>query len=170
MGIILGHAVSMVSIGSQDHHDRPSRDSRTLASSRLPSVLAVEIPLSWRPTEDRCGTARADPADERRKFLVGSAAHSWRVAQARLRGRSVQRREVYGPRSQGWRTFLRNHAPDIAAMDLFGVPTIGFDLLYVLVIVRLARRDLVRIDATPHPTAEHARSRRHSLGMRLRAT
>src|SRR5260370_7944359 len=59
-----------------------------------------------------------------------------------------------GPPSQGWRTFLRNHAPDIAAMDLFVVPTIGFNLLYVLVIVRLARRDLVWIDATPHPTAE----------------
>jgi hypothetical protein len=43
-----------------------------------------------------------------------------------------------GPPSQGWRTFLRNHAPDIAAMDLFVVPTIGFDLLYFLVIVRLA--------------------------------
>ena len=26
------------------------------------------------------------------------------------------------PPSQGWRTFLRNHAPDIAAMDLFVVP------------------------------------------------
>jgi hypothetical protein len=33
-----------------------------------------------------------------------------------------------GPPSQGWCTFLRNHAPDIAAMDLFVVPTIGFDL------------------------------------------
>src|SRR5262249_18297307 len=59
-----------------------------------------------------------------------------------------------GPPSQGWRTFLRNHAPDIAAMDLFVVPTIGFDLLYVLVIVRLARRDLVWINVTTHPTAE----------------
>jgi transposase InsO family protein len=59
-----------------------------------------------------------------------------------------------GPPSQGWRTFLRNYAPDIAAMDLFVVPTIGFDLLYGLVIVRLARRDLVWINATPHPTAE----------------
>ena len=36
-----------------------------------------------------------------------------------------------GPPSQGWRTFLRNHGSDIAAMDLFVVPTIGFDLLYV---------------------------------------
>jgi transposase InsO family protein len=59
-----------------------------------------------------------------------------------------------GPPSQGWRTFLRNHAPDIAAMDLFIVPTIGFDLLYVFVIVRLVRRDLVWINVTPHPTAE----------------
>src|SRR5262249_58762137 len=41
-----------------------------------------------------------------------------------------------GPPSQGWRTLLCNHASDIAAMDLFIVPTIGFDLLYALVIVR----------------------------------
>jgi hypothetical protein len=47
-----------------------------------------------------------------------------------------------GPSSQGWGAFLRNHASHIAAMDLFVVPTIGFSLLYVLVIVRLARRDL----------------------------
>jgi hypothetical protein len=59
-----------------------------------------------------------------------------------------------GPPSEGWRTFLRNHAPDIAAMDLFVVPTIGFDLLYAIVIVRLVRRDLVRINVTTHPTAE----------------
>src|SRR3981189_721210 len=59
-----------------------------------------------------------------------------------------------GPPSQGWRTFLRNHAPDIAAMDLFIVPTIGFRMLYCFVIVRLDRRDLVWINVTIHPTAE----------------
>jgi hypothetical protein len=59
-----------------------------------------------------------------------------------------------GPPSQGWRTFLRNHAPDIAAMDLFVVPTIGFDLLYVLVIIRLERRNHVWINVTPNPSAE----------------
>jgi transposase InsO family protein len=59
-----------------------------------------------------------------------------------------------GPRSQGWRTFLRNHAPDIAAMDLFVVPTIAFDPLYAFVIVRLDRRDLVWINVTANPTAE----------------
>ena len=59
-----------------------------------------------------------------------------------------------GPPTPGWRAFLRNHAPDIAAMDLFVAPTIGFDLLYVLVIVRLERRKLVWINVTAHPTAE----------------
>jgi hypothetical protein len=58
------------------------------------------------------------------------------------------------PPSQGWQTFLHNHAPDIAAMDLFVVPTIGFDLLYAFVIVRLDRRDLVWINVTATPTAE----------------
>jgi hypothetical protein len=53
-----------------------------------------------------------------------------------------------------WRTFLRNHAPDIAAMDLLIVPTIGFDLLYAFVIIRLDRRDLVWINVTTNPTAE----------------
>ena len=36
--------------------------------------------------------------------------------------------KLRGPPSQGWRTFLRNHAPDIAAMDLSVVPTFGFNL------------------------------------------
>src|SRR5258707_13410265 len=58
-----------------------------------------------------------------------------------------------GPSSQGWSTFLRNHAPDIAAMDFFVVPTIGFKLLYGFVIIRLYRRDLVWINVTTNPTA-----------------
>jgi hypothetical protein len=62
------------------------------------------------------------------------------VAQSSVAKYMVKRR---APPSQGWRTFLHNHGPDIAAMDLFIVPTIGFKLLYVLVIVRLGPRDLV---------------------------
>src|SRR5262249_24601050 len=49
---------------------------------------------------------------------------------------------------------VANQAPDIGAMDLFIVPTIGFDLLYGLVIVRLARRDLIWFNVTAHPTAD----------------
>jgi transposase InsO family protein len=73
------------------------------------------------------------------------------VAQSSVAKYMVKRR---GPPSQGWRTFLRNHAPDIAAMDLFVVPAIGFNLLYAFVIVRLGRRDLVWFNVTTNPTAE----------------
>src|SRR6266850_3437597 len=73
------------------------------------------------------------------------------VAQSSVAKYMVKRR---GPPSQGWRTFLHNHAPDIAAMDLFVVPTIGFDLLYAFIIVRLDRRGLVWINVTTNPTAE----------------
>src|SRR5882672_11131909 len=73
------------------------------------------------------------------------------VAQSSVAKYMVKRRR---PPSQGWRTFLRNHAPHIAAMDLFVVPTIGFRMLYGFVIVRLDRRDLVWINVTTHPTAE----------------
>jgi hypothetical protein len=73
------------------------------------------------------------------------------VAQSSVAKYMVKRR---GPPCQGWRTFLHNHAPDIAAMDLFVVPTIGFDLLYAFIIVRLDRRDLAWINVTTSPTAE----------------
>src|SRR3979411_2701243 len=73
------------------------------------------------------------------------------VAQSTVPTYMVKRR---GPPSQGWKTFLRNHAPDVAAMDLFVVPTIGFKLLYGFVIVRIDRRDLVWTNVTTNPTAE----------------
>ena len=58
------------------------------------------------------------------------------------------------PPSQGWKTFLRNHADGIAAMDLFVVPTISFRLLYGLLIVGHGRRQILWFGVTSHPTAE----------------
>ena len=58
-----------------------------------------------------------------------------------------------GP-SQTWKTFLRNHAAGIAAMDFLIVPTIGFKLLFVLVILRHQRRRLISLTVTINPTAE----------------
>ena len=54
------------------------------------------------------------------------------VAQSSVAKYMVKRR---GPPSQGWRTFLRNHAPDIAAMDLFIVPTLTFDRLFAFLVL-----------------------------------
>jgi hypothetical protein len=58
------------------------------------------------------------------------------------------------PPSQGWKTFLRNHADGIASMDLFVVPTVSFRLLYGLLILLHGRRQLLWLDVTAHPSAE----------------
>src|SRR3989441_2037825 len=58
------------------------------------------------------------------------------------------------PPSQGWKTFLRNHADGIASMDLFLVPTISFRLLYGFLILQHSRRELLWLAVTPHPSAE----------------
>jgi hypothetical protein len=58
------------------------------------------------------------------------------------------------PPSQGWKTFLRNHADGIASIDLFVVPTISFRLLYGLLILRHDRRRILLLGVTAHPTAE----------------
>jgi transposase InsO family protein len=58
------------------------------------------------------------------------------------------------PPSQGWRTFLHNHADGIASMDLFVVPTISFRLLYGLLILQHGRRQILWLGVTAHPTAE----------------
>src|SRR3977135_4620695 len=58
------------------------------------------------------------------------------------------------PSGQSWGTFLRNHMPHIAAIDLFVVPTIGFRLLYALVIVRLAPRAAFLTKVTAQLTAK----------------
>ena len=73
------------------------------------------------------------------------------VAQSTVAKYMVCRR---GPPSQSWATFLRNHAPRIAAVDLFVVPTLAFKILYCLVILSHDRRQLVSFGVTAHPTAD----------------
>jgi len=60
----------------------------------------------------------------------------------------------FWPPSQGWRTFLSNHADGIAAVDLFVLPTVAFQILYCLVILRHGRRFWMSFGVTSNPTAE----------------
>ncbi len=64
------------------------------------------------------------------------------------------RPEPTKPRSQTWTTFLNNHARDIVAADMFVVPTIRFQILYVFIILGPERRRLFFANVTAHPTAE----------------
>jgi hypothetical protein len=74
---------------------------------------------------------------------LGIAIGQTSVAKYMARGRGLP--------SQGWRTFLRNHADGLAEMDIFVVPTISFRLLYGLLILRHDRRRLLWLGATTHP-------------------
>jgi Integrase core domain len=70
------------------------------------------------------------------------------VGQTSVAKYMVKRR---GPPSQGWKTFLHNHADGIAAMDLFVVPTISFRLL---IDNGAWKTTILWLSVTAHPTAE----------------
>jgi transposase InsO family protein len=58
------------------------------------------------------------------------------------------------PPSQNWRTFLRNHAQTIAAIDLCVVPTLTFERLFAFLALGHCRRQLLWFEVTRYPTAE----------------
>jgi len=58
------------------------------------------------------------------------------------------------PTSPSWRTFLENHAKEIAAVDFFTVPTATFRVLYVFVVLAHDRRRMLHFNVTANPTAQ----------------
>ena len=60
------------------------------------------------------------------------------------------------PPSQTWKTFLQNHAEEIAAIDFFVVPTATFQLLYGFLVLRHERREVVHFAVTGNPSAAWA--------------
>jgi hypothetical protein len=76
------------------------------------------------------------------------------------------------PPSQGWKTFLVNHADGIASMDLFVVPTISFRLLYGFLILLHARQERLWLGEPriQRPSGLRSRSLRHLAGGMRRDT
>jgi len=77
--------------------------------------------------------------------LLGYKVAESTVAKYRVRARK--------PPSQTWKSFLRNHANEIVAIDFFVVPTVTFNILYGFVVLLHNRRQVVHFNATTHPTA-----------------
>ena len=73
------------------------------------------------------------------------------IAESTVSKYMIRRR---GPPSQTWRTFLRNHADAIAAIDLCVVPTLTFECLFAFLVLGHGRRQLLWFAVTRHPTAE----------------
>jgi len=79
-------------------------------------------------------------------LMLGFEVAQSTVSKYMVRGRN--------PPSQTWKTFLRNHAQAIAAIDMCVVPTLTFDLLFAFLVLGHGRRQLLWIEVTRHPTAE----------------
>jgi putative transposase len=54
--------------------------------------------------------------------------------------------------SPTWRSFLRNHITDIAAVDMFAVATATFRTLYTVIVLDHHRRRVIHFDVTQKPT------------------
>ena len=79
-------------------------------------------------------------------LMLGFEVAQSTVSKYMMRGRR--------PPSQSWKTFLRNHAHAIAAVDLCIVSTVTFERLFAFLVVGHGRRQLLWIEVTRHPTAE----------------
>jgi transposase InsO family protein len=133
-------------------HDHP------VASGGLPPVLALEVSFSrWAPKvlleirrliREMSLANRLWGAPRIHGELLKLGIEVAQSTVAKYMARSGR------GRSQTWKTFLHNHAAGIGAIDFLIVPTVGFRLLFVLVILRHQRRRLISLSVTANPTAE----------------
>jgi len=56
--------------------------------------------------------------------------------------------------TQSWKSFLRNHAKGIWAMDFASVTTLRFKVLHVLIIMSHDRRKIMHFAASEFPSAQ----------------
>ena len=139
--------------------DRSARNDCALASRWLSRLLALEV--ASKKSRQTSGAHRvrqlvrdmslANPLWGAPRIHGELLKLGIDIGQTTVAKYMIRRRR---PPSQGWRTFLFNHANGIASIDLFVVPTISFKLLYGLVILRHERRRMLWLGVTAHPTAE----------------
>jgi putative transposase len=94
--------------------------------------------------------ARENPTWGRRRIRAELALLGYEVAE--LTVAKYMHRTSPRP-SPTWHVFLTAHARDIVAIDFFLVPTLTFRLLFVFVVLRHERRELLHLNVTDHPTA-----------------
>src|SRR6476646_1365037 len=100
-------------------------------------MVALEISTQRRASNHQPGNASVDPTFESRECPVERRNNPWTLGATRLRSA----------------LFLRNHLPPVSwAMDFFTVPTLRFQILYIVVILNHSRRQVVHFAVTPHPT------------------
>ena len=138
-----------------------------MASKRISTVLDLEISsaLGAGSTSYRSRCARTDSNHVSEQHWLGCSCYrAPRIhGELKMLGIGVSESTVAKymirhrkPPSQTWKTFLENHAADLVSVDFFTVPTAGFRVLFVFVVLRHDRREIVHFNATYRPTAEWA--------------
>jgi transposase InsO family protein len=127
-----------------------------VASSRVSGLLAQEISRSAREAQSELRDlirrmSKENPLWGAPRIHGELLKLGFEIAESTVSKYMVRHR---GPPSQTWRTFLRNHAHAIAAIDLCVVPTLTFECLFAFVVVGHGRRQLLWFAVTRHPTAE----------------
>ena len=126
-------ALSVAPIRAERRHCRQARDGGAMAPRRLPLILALEVSHTRRSPTNPERAAPPHPRYEPCQCAVGRAAHSWRVAQTRHRGRPVDRGQVHGARTAAAEPELedlsaqprgrhRRHGPARGADDRLPLP------------------------------------------------
>jgi transposase InsO family protein len=120
------------------------------------------------PWPDAVGTHHADDirAPVLRELIAPMARENplWGIPRIRaelaLLGHCVARSTVakyagreFGPPSQTWSVFIRNHLDSTAAMDFFTVPTVTGGWLYCFIVLAHDRRRILHYNVTQFPTA-----------------
>jgi hypothetical protein len=107
----------------------------------------LENAAAGRAAKDWSRVARSHPTDEQGKPKMGSISDPWRAADACFEvAQSTGSKYMVrgGSPSQGWKTFFRNHAQAIPAIDLFVVPTLTFERLFAFLVLGHGRRQPIR--------------------------
>ena len=123
----------------------------------------------WRSRPQRPGRPKVDP---KLRALIQRMAREnpWGAprihAELQLLGFDVAERTIsrYLPKHpsppdaiERWKTFLKLHQKELVAMDFFTVPTLSFQVLYVLVFLHRHRRRVLHFAVTALPTADWIR-------------
>ena len=124
--LVLRPALSLVSVDTAGSSDHQARDAGALASGWVSQLLTMQISEWGRASADL--RALIEQMSVENPLWGAPRIHGellklgFQVAQSTVAKYIVRR---YGrPPDQSWWTFVRNHMPEIAAMDLFVVPTL----------------------------------------------
>ena len=128
------------------HRDRFRRYWAKLSQRRHPGRPRIDAEirrLVRTMAQDGWGAPRIHAELTKLGFVISESTVS----------RYLPRRPAEPDQLKRWMAFLRNHKDDIAAMDLFTVPTASLRLLYGFFVIEHGRRHIVHFNATFHPTS-----------------